>query len=110
MTDEAGKLAEEQARQDSEAALVANRIRELHAKPIEGNFDAEHLKAVHAYIFQDFPEYHPGIVRADSDGWNKERALEGQGPSHVVRYLHEGVEARITAILRNLAARTRSGV
>jgi fido (protein-threonine AMPylation protein) len=28
--------------------------------------------------------------------------LEGGGPSHIVHYLHEGIEARIDAILREL--------
>ena len=38
-----------------EGALAANRIRELAENPLRGNFDVDHLRAVHAYIFQDLP-------------------------------------------------------
>jgi cell filamentation protein len=98
---DAERLAEKKARENREANLVANRIRELHLSPVAGVFDLAHLKAVHAHLFQDLPEHRPGVVRADSDGWNKARSLEGSGPSHVVRYAHEGVEAKLDTILKN---------
>ena len=74
------RLAEEKARQaPREADLVKNRIEELFEHPIAGKFDAVHLKAVHAYIFQDVPEHRPGVVRADTaESWIKRRALEGR--------------------------------
>jgi cell filamentation protein, protein adenylyltransferase len=36
-----------------EAALTALRILELHARPLLGHFDLAHLKAIHAFTFQD---------------------------------------------------------
>ncbi len=35
----------------------ASRLRELRANPLAGKFDSDHLKAVHAYIFQDVYEW-----------------------------------------------------
>ena len=96
MSDEAARLAEGQAR---EGDLVSNRIGELHETPIGGNFDAAHLQAVHAYLFQDLPRHRPGVFRADTESWIKARALEGQAISHVVAYAHENIEARISGIL-----------
>jgi fido (protein-threonine AMPylation protein) len=50
-------IAQEKARQlQREADLVQNRIREKHAEPTKGNFDCDHLKAVHTHIFQDLPQ------------------------------------------------------
>ena len=100
MSDQASPAAERASREQREGDLVASRIKELVEKPIQGKFDAAHLKSVHAYLFQDLPEHRPGIIRRDSDGWHKTRELEGQGPSHVVHYLHRRVAARIAAILR----------
>jgi len=40
-----------------EAELVAGRIAEIEAQPIAGNFDAEHLKAIHQHLFQDVYEW-----------------------------------------------------
>ncbi len=36
-----------------EAAATARRLKELESDPLRGSFDAEHLQAVHEYIFQD---------------------------------------------------------
>jgi fido (protein-threonine AMPylation protein) len=89
--------------QKREADLVRLRIGELHEKPIQGNFDAEHLKATHAYIFQDLPEHQPGIIRERTEErWVKLRALEGKLPSHVVHYAHEDIEKKLAKTLRNL--------
>jgi cell filamentation protein len=96
---DASRETERQAQEAREADLVRLRPAELVETPAEGNFDLAHLKAIHARIFQDIPRHRPGIVRANSDGWNKARELEGRGPSHVVRYVHEGVENRIDAVL-----------
>lgn len=92
---------DDNTRLDRERAFVRARLVELYENPIQGNFDTAHLKAVHAYIFQNLPEHQPGIIRGDTDGWSKAREIEGRGPSHVVKYLHEGVEGRIDAILRD---------
>jgi cell filamentation protein len=36
-----------------EADATARRLRELAYKPLRGAFDAQHLRAIHRYIFQD---------------------------------------------------------
>lgn len=36
-----------------ERNLTANRLAELYNNPINGNFDFDHLKKIHGYIFQD---------------------------------------------------------
>jgi fido (protein-threonine AMPylation protein) len=92
--------AEREARaQQREADLVQNRIGELYENPLQGNFDAEHLKAVHAYIFQDLPQHRPGVTREDAPNWTKHRGLEAQRGVHDVPYVSRDVEARMTAIL-----------
>lgn len=82
-----------------EADLVSNRLSELYEKPLTGKFDAAHLQAIHAYIFQDVPRHQPGIIRDDTGSWIKMRALEGKAGTYEVNYLGEGVEARIAAVL-----------
>lgn len=101
MSDEAARAAERQARERREGDLVAFRIKELVERPIQGRFDTAHLKAVHAYIFQDLLEHRPGTIRRNTDSWRKARELEGHGPTHVVHYLHRGIEGRINRILRD---------
>jgi hypothetical protein len=51
--------------------------------------------------FRISPVIDRGLCRSDSARWNKARELEGYGPSHVVRYVHEDVEARIDTILKD---------
>jgi cell filamentation protein len=91
--------AEEAARQARESDLVSFRLLELRDNPIQGNFDAEHLKAVHGYIFQDLPHHQPGIVREDTKDWIKHRALEGRPAVYNVHYASQGIEAKITNAL-----------
>lgn len=45
-----------------ERELVSFRLAELNDKPIKGSFDLEHLKKIHAYLFQDVYEW-AGKVR-----------------------------------------------
>jgi cell filamentation protein len=93
-------LSDAEERERREAKLVFVRIRELYETPIQGRFDRAHLQAIHAHLFQDLPHHRPGVIRSNTDGWNKVRELEGHGPSHVVRYVHKGVATRISTILR----------
>ena len=88
-----------QAREIRAYELASLRIVELHADPIRGNFDARHFKAIHAYIFQDTPQYRPGITRKDAPNWTKHRALEGRRDRYDVPYVSRGVAARIRSIL-----------
>ncbi|HUB43983.1 MAG TPA: Fic family protein [Acetobacteraceae bacterium] len=92
-------MTQDALRERRERRLVFARIKELAETRIPGRFDIAHLKAVHAHLFQDLPEHQPGAIRKDTYGWHKVRELEGGGPSHVVHYLHWGIEARIGAIL-----------
>ena len=90
------------AAEGREAALVANRIRELNARPPIGEFDRTHLQAVHAYLFQDLPHHRPGEVRGDASGWSKTRTLEGQTGAHDVHYAPANVAGRVDKVLRDL--------
>ena len=85
---------------EREADLVRLRLGELYETPIQGCFDRAHLQVIHALLFQDLPHHRPGVIRSNTDVWNKVRELEGHGPPHVVRYVHKGVATRISAILR----------
>lgn len=69
----------------NEGLLTANRISELREQPVEGNFDAMHLKEVHRRIFQDLPHHAPGELRPDAPGHFKARELEA-GPRYEVGY------------------------
>jgi cell filamentation protein len=99
VSDEERRTAEEAARQARESDLVSFRLLELRDNPIQGNFGAEHLKAVHGYIYQDLPHHQPGIVREDTQDWIKHRALEGHLAVYDVHYASQGIEAKITNAL-----------
>ncbi len=95
------RLAEQKAREDREAELVTNRLAELYENPIRGDFDIEHLKSVHAYLFQDLPEHRPGVIRERTeDAWVKHRALEGQAVVYDVHYANQDIEAKLADALR----------
>jgi cell filamentation protein len=97
--DEAARLAEQKAREQHEADVVDNRIGELYENPIKGNFDVNHLKAVHRYIFQDLPHHQPGTVREDTESWVKHRALESRPVVYDVHYASQGIESKIADTL-----------
>ena len=40
-----------------EESFTGSRIRELRDSPIDGNFDCDHMKVIHRYIFQDVYEW-----------------------------------------------------
>ena len=56
-------------------------IARLKIEPIVGNFDAEHLRKIHAYFFQDAPKWDrsfiPGGYRLPDDRHAKNRKLAG---------------------------------
>jgi fido (protein-threonine AMPylation protein) len=90
------RTGDREARAKREAGLTANRISELYEDPIEGEFDADHLKAIHAYIFQDLPEHQPGIIRERTEqAWIKHRALEGRAVAYDVHYANQRIEERV---------------
>ncbi|MBF0565727.1 MAG: Fic family protein [Nitrospirae bacterium] len=43
--------------EEAEAGFAATRSYELSQNPLKGNFDLEHLKAIHGYIFKDLYEW-----------------------------------------------------
>ncbi|HJE92234.1 MAG TPA: Fic family protein [Dietzia timorensis] len=51
-----------------EEAHAHSRIQELAETPIEGRFDYDHMKAIHAAIFQDCYEW-AGVPRVGPNGW-----------------------------------------
>ena len=75
---------------------------ELKFNPIKGRFDAEHLKRIHGYIFQDFPEYHTGRYREPQlrhPYYVKSRKLEAAVTRHHVHYMPHDFAARIDQVL-----------
>ncbi len=82
-----------------EAGLIASRIIEWAEQPLPARFDRAALTALHAHLFQDFPEYQPGSYRAPAPQHLKARALE-TGPRYYVPYApRDGLENRIDAVL-----------
>lgn len=90
---------DEQKQQEKENNLVAFHIGSLRRDPIQGNFDIAHLKAIHAYIFQDLPHHQPGVTRRDTQNWVKHRALEDSTIRYDVGYASDNVKERINIIL-----------
>jgi len=64
-------------REKREGLATASRIYELALNPLAGSYDRAHLQAFHAYIFQDLPQYKPGMIRHDANElWMKYRISE----------------------------------
>lgn len=99
MSDKIDRAAERAAMERREGQQVARRAMELFASPVKGAFDVEHLRRIHAYLFQDTLRHYPGEIRDDTGTWSKQRALEGKPGTYEVPYLADGVEARIKAVL-----------
>jgi cell filamentation protein len=75
------------------ARYTIYRAIELEDNPIEGNFDAAHLKAVHKHLFQDIKalgfDERPGEFREpvpEGQDWHKRRNLDTVQGSFVVAY------------------------
>ena len=78
---------------------------------VAGNFDDQHLKNLHSYIFQDSPEHKPGITRQNTkDIWYKDRELESvvdnKGnvltyPKHPVAYANKNIDKLLYLALKN---------
>ncbi len=47
---------------EAEAEITFEKLVELYEEPIKGNFDAEHLKAIHRYLFEDIYDW-AGVYR-----------------------------------------------
>jgi cell filamentation protein len=81
-------------RQRIEGFYTARRITELYLHPVQGKFDAAHLKEINRRIFQDlpkagYPSVKPGEYRQavpSHQDWVKERMMEGIPVPSVVAY------------------------
>lgn len=72
------------------------RIVELKLNPVEGNFDAAHLKEINRRILQDMPMYNGGTLRLDSHEHVRSRIINQGADSYVVHYKHGGVHEDAT--------------
>lgn len=86
-----GALVKDRERLTARYSLL--RAIELKDNPIQGNYDAAHLKAVHKHLFQDIKELgfdeRPGEFRApvaQGHDWHKRRILDTIPGSFVVAY------------------------
>jgi len=50
-------LTDQESLDRAEANVVSARSILLQLNPLEGNFDSEHLKAIHSYLFRDVYEW-----------------------------------------------------
>ena len=103
-------MTQRDLREELEALFTRHRINELRLDPVQGTFDAAHLREINRRIFQDlpaagFPEVRPGKYREPvADGgldWIKRRQLESIGASTTVAYsrMDDAALARLDAIL-----------
>lgn len=88
-------------------ALSFIRTKELDLSPFPGDFDAQHLKAIHRHLFQDSPDRHaPGEYRPESDAHVKFRRLEGPTGEYLVRYApmrgELDADTRINAVISDI--------
>jgi cell filamentation protein len=99
-----------QEREYLEGKFTALRIWELHSNPVQGNFDAVHLKEINRCIFQDFPglgfsDITPGKFRPPVPSgldWIKNRVLESIDASSLVAYsrMDSAAQKQLDKILR----------
>lgn len=71
-----------------ERLATAQRLLELRIKPIKGNFDLEHLKKIHHYIFQDVYEW-AGKLRTVTIGKGGTWFLDHTRLEIAFGYVHE---------------------
>lgn len=109
-------------REALEGANTWRRIVELRLRPVDGNFDVDHLKEINRRIFQDLPgmgfvDVTPGEFRsavAAGNDWVKTRRLETVGVRSSVAYslMDNAAKTRLSDILQavNPAALARLDV
>lgn len=96
-------MLDRQQIEQREGALTFARIGELDDDPVQGRFDAAHLKEIHRRIFQDLPQHAPGEYRPDAPAHIKARALEESGHRYHVHYAPRSqVDAGIDKVLSEL--------
>ena len=110
MTTPAGAagVAAPSERERIEAKVTRARLVELAARPVQGEFDAAHLREVNRRIFQDMPgkgfdDVKPGQYRPEvpSGDWMKNRGLETASGNFFVAYspMNAASQARIDDVL-----------
>ncbi|SNR84338.1 cell filamentation protein [Methylobacillus rhizosphaerae] len=97
-------------RQENEARFAYVRILELHHAPVQGLFDAAHLREINRRIFQDLPklgyaDVKPGQYRPpveDGRDWLKTRYLETVRHSLTVAYsaMDQASQKQIEQVLK----------
>jgi cell filamentation protein len=58
-------ITDEETLKNIEAAITFAKISELEQTPIDGNFDFEHYKSIHKYIFEDLYDWAGEIRKVD---------------------------------------------
>lgn len=102
----------QQRRERLEGDYVAYRQTELQLRPLRGNYDAAHLRAINRHLFQDLPglgysDVTPGIYRDPVEAgqdWIKQRRLESMNDGTFVAYSRMDLAAQkqIGAVLSNV--------
>lgn len=100
------------SRDEFEAKKTALRAVELSLDPVQGRFDAAHLKEINRRLFQDLPgagftDVTPGVFRPsvpDGKDWIKNRALATTSATSFVAYsrMDSAALARLDALLSQL--------
>jgi len=95
-----------------EGLYTAHRINELRVDPVQGSFDASHLREINRRIFQDMPgagftDVTPGQYRPPTPkgkDWIKQRKLESVGISPHVAYspMDNAAQARLDNLLKDI--------
>ena len=81
----------ETAHLDCEGDFTRVRILERKLNPVNGTFDATHLKEINRSILQDMPMYNGGTLRLDSHEHVRCRSINQGSDSYVVHYKHGNV-------------------
>lgn len=76
----------------NEGEITANNIIKLKQKPVQGNFDAEHLKEINRRVLEGIPSYNGGLYRLSEGEHVRSRSIEGGNRSYVVHYKYGGVK------------------
>ena len=84
-------ITDAQLLEATEADLVASRSRELALKPLVGDFDLAHLKAIHRYLFGDIYEWAGQLRTVDIS----------KGNNHFAHHSH--IKSAAESILKRLA-------
>lgn len=81
--------------------LAAERVEELKNKPIEGKFDAKHIKDINKYILQDSKELKGGSYRPDNGNQLRDRKIFGTDTTFKMQFETGAMsDKRVNAIMK----------